>query len=56
MEKEVKQFCLTSGLAKESKAQQISTLLYCLGEDSKDVFGSMNITKEEKEILYGTKF
>ena len=40
------QFCLASGLASESEARQISTLLYCLGEDSEDVLGSTNITSE----------
>ena len=47
--KRFEQFRLASGLATESEARQISTLLYCLGEDLKDVPGSTNITSEERK-------
>ena len=41
------QFRTASGLFKESAEQQVSTLLYCLGEEAEDVLISMNITEEE---------
>ena len=47
--KRFEQFRLASGLVKESEEQQISTLLYCLGEDSEDVLGSTNITEAERK-------
>jgi len=47
--KRFEQFRLASGLAKENEARQISTVLYCLGEDSEDVLGSTNITEEERK-------
>ena len=47
--KRFEQFRLATGLASESEARQISTLLYCLGEDSQDVLGSTNITSEERK-------
>ena len=31
------QFCLASGLAKEEESRQVSSLLYCLGEEGEDV-------------------
>ena len=31
------QFCVASGLSKEDEEHQVSTLLYCLGEDADDV-------------------
>lgn len=31
------QYCLASGLSEESEVREVSTLLYCLGEEAKDV-------------------
>jgi len=45
--KRFKQFRITSGLAKESEAQQINTLLYCLGEESNDVLASTGVTDDK---------
>ena len=35
------QFCIASGLSKEDEERQVSTLLYCLGEDADDVLTSL---------------
>jgi len=35
-----------SGLDKEDKVQQVSTLLYCLGEEADDILTSINMTEE----------
>ena len=43
------QFRAASGLAKEGEEQQVSTLLYCLGEDAEDVLISMNIAAEDRK-------
>ena len=43
------QFRTASGLFKESAEQQVSTLLYCLGEEAEDVLISTNITEEERK-------
>jgi len=45
-----------SGLDKEDKVQQVSTLLYCLGEEADDILTSINMTEEnmKKEIFLGT--
>jgi len=40
------QFRVASGLAAQSEAQQVSMLLYCLGEEAEDVLTSTNITEE----------
>ena len=39
------QYLTATGLDKEEDAQKTSTLLYCLGEESKDVLTSTNITE-----------
>ena len=36
------------GLSKDSDARQISTLLYCLGEEAEDVLSSTNISEDNK--------
>ena len=38
------QYRIASGLAKEDDERQVSTLLYCLGEEADDVLTSTNIT------------
>jgi len=38
-----------SGLSKEDEERQISTLLYCLGEDADDVLTSTNISEESRK-------
>ena len=44
------QFRLVSGLSEEkSEAKQISTLLYCLGEEAESVLASTHITSEERQ-------
>jgi len=43
------QFRVASGLSKEDEERQISTLLYCLGEDADDVLTSTNISEESRK-------
>ena len=38
-----------SGLSGESDARQVSTLLYCLGEEANDVLASTNISEANKK-------
>ena len=38
------QFCLVSGLSAEDDDRQVSTLLYCMGEDTEDTLTSTNIS------------
>ena len=48
------QYFHTLGLAaSKDKKRQVSTLLYCLGEDTEDVLSSTNISTEER-ALYST--
>ena len=47
--KQFQQFWLASNLAKEDDECQISTLLYCLGEDAKDTLASTNISEEDRK-------
>ena len=42
------QFRSASGLAEQDEGRQVSTLLYCLGEDAEDVLTSTNITTEDR--------
>ena len=42
------QFRSASGLAEQDEGRQVSTLLYCLGEDAEDVLTSTNITAEDR--------
>ena len=44
-----KQFRSASGLESESKPCQVSTLLYCLGEEADDILTSTNITKGDRK-------
>ena len=43
------QFMSASGLNKEDETRQVSTLLYCLGEEAEDVLVSTNITDESRK-------
>ena len=40
-----------SGLSGETNARQVSTLLYCLGEEANDVLASTNISNEDKKLF-----
>ena len=42
------QFRYASGLSDKDDARQISTLLYCLGEEAEDVLKSTKIKEDEK--------
>ena len=43
------QFRSASGLATEPETRQVSTLLYCLGEDADDVLTSTNIGEDDRK-------
>ena len=47
--KRFEQFRLASGLSGESDTRQVSTLLYCMGEEVEDVLSSTDITTEERK-------
>ena len=47
--KRFQQFREASGLSAESQKRQVSTLLYCLGEDADDVLVSTSITEEARK-------
>ena len=42
--KRFEQYCVASRLSKDPEAKQVSTLLYCLGEEAEDVLSSTNIS------------
>lgn len=44
------QFRVASGLAGDDEAKQISTLLYCLGEQAEAVLDSTDITADERKV------
>ena len=43
------QYCMASGLAGREEEQQVSTLLYCLGEDAEDILDATRITTDDKK-------
>jgi hypothetical protein len=47
--KRFEQFRTASGLSKEDEVRQVSTLLYCLGEEAEDVLASANITEDDRK-------
>ena len=47
--KRFEQYHIASGLAKEDDERQVSTLLYCLGEEADDVLTSTNITGDSRK-------
>ncbi len=44
------QYRVASGLAEGTDAKQVSTLLYCLGEEAESVLMSTNITTDERAV------
>ena len=44
------QFRVASGLTEDSAKKQISTLLYCLGEEAEAVLASTNATADERKV------
>ena len=44
------QYHPASGLSQESKECQVNTLLYCLGEEAKDILASANIGETERNM------
>jgi len=43
------QFRLASGLSGESGERQVSSLMYCMGENAEEVLATTNITNEQKK-------
>ena len=43
------QFRLASGLSAESDDRQVSTLLYCMGENAEDILASTNISDDDRK-------
>ena len=43
------QYQVASGLSKESEECQVSTLLYCLGEEAEDISDSTGISEEHRK-------
>ena len=46
------QFRIASGLAHEDEKRQVSTLLYCLGEESQAILDSTGVPSEEAMTTY----
>ena len=44
------QFRVASGLVDQDAKKQVSTLLYCLGEQAETVLSSTNITEEQRKV------
>ena len=44
------QFRVASGLVDDDASKQISTLLYCIGEEAEAVLISTNITEDERKV------
>ena len=51
--KRFEQFQTASGLSAESHSRQVSTLLYCMGEEAEGVSASTNIIEGEKKGVLG---
>ena len=43
------QFRVASGLDQDPSAKQVSTLIYCMGEEAEVILVSTNITEEERK-------
>ena len=43
------QFHLASGLSEDGEEKQVSTLMYCMGEDAEDTLASTNISEEDRK-------
>ena len=48
--KQFDQYRLASGLSTESDERQISTVLYCMGEDAEETLTSTNITEVDRKV------
>ena len=44
------QYHPASGLLQEFEERQVNTLLYCLGEEAKDILASTNIVETERNM------
>ena len=44
------QYHPASGLLRESEERQVNTLLYCLGEEARDILASTNIVETERNM------
>ena len=44
------QFRVASGLAGEGEPRQVSTLMYCMGEEADGILASTNVTAEERKV------
>ena len=44
------QFRVASGLAGEDEPRQVSTLMYCMGEEADGILASTNVTAEERKV------
>ena len=42
-------FWLASGLSAESKERQVSSLMYCMGEDAEEILATTTITIEQRK-------
>ena len=47
--KRFEQFRIASGLGEDSSVKQVSTFLYCQGEDAESVLTSMNLTEVKRK-------
>ena len=54
MKRRFEQFCVASGLSEDSEGKQVSTLLYCLGEQAEAVLISTNATAEDRATYSST--
>ena len=43
---------MASGLSTEDDVRQVSTLLYCLGEEADDILTSINITDDDRKKYF----
>ena len=51
--KRFEQFRVASGLKGEDEPRQVSTLLYCMGEEAEPVLSSTNIKDADREVRHG---
>ena len=52
MEKRFEQYRIASGLGEESVQRQVSTLLYCLGEEADSILSSSNIMEIQSRHMF----
>ena len=46
------QYRVASGLATTFQLRQVTTMLYCLGDEANDILATTDITEDEKVIYY----